>query len=116
MLLFTKVLKEFKMTISSEKSESIERPFITDISRAKQQIDRLIDDKLKLRMDELAIEETEEEEETEDHARNGLSDVSVGRGTALALGILEAGAPNVFGRGRRVGILDGIRGRHLTCP
>ena len=61
MLLFTNVLKEFKMTISSEKTECIERPFITDISRAKQQIDRLIDDNLKLKMNELDIDETEDD-------------------------------------------------------
>lgn len=74
MLLFTNVLKEFKMTISTEKTESIERPFITDISRAKQQIDRLIDGKLKLRMDELAIEETEEKDDAyNDSDDNDLS-------------------------------------------
>ena len=61
MLLFTNVLKEFKMTISSEKTECIERPFITDISRAKQQIDRLIDDNLTLKMNELDIDETEDD-------------------------------------------------------
>ena len=61
MLLFTNVLKEFKMTISSEKTECIERPFITDISRAKQKIDRLIDDNLKLKMNELDIDETEDD-------------------------------------------------------
>ena len=61
MLLFTNVLKEFKMTISSEKTECIERPFITDISSAKQQIDRLIDDNLKLKMNELDIDETEDD-------------------------------------------------------
>ena len=61
MLLFTNVLKEFKMTISSEKTECIERPFITDISRAKQQIDRLIDDNLKRKMNELDIDETEDD-------------------------------------------------------
>lgn len=49
------------MTISSEKTECIERPFITDISRAKQQIDRLIDDNLKLKMNELDIDETEDD-------------------------------------------------------
>ena len=61
MLLFTNVLKEFKMTISSEKTDCIERPFITDISRAKQQIDRLIDENLKLKMNELDIDETEDD-------------------------------------------------------
>ena len=79
MLLFTNVLKEFKMTISSEKTECIERPFITDISRAKQQIDRLIDDKLKLRMDELAIEETEEEEDADNDTDDDDVNISTER-------------------------------------
>ena len=75
MLLFTNVLKEFKMTISSEKTDCIERPFITDISRAKQQIDRLIDEKLKLKMSELDIDETEEEDDVDKD--NVEDDVSI---------------------------------------
>lgn len=74
MLLFTNVLKEFKMTISSEKTECIERPFITDISRAKQQIDRLIDEKLRLKMRELDIDETEEEDDVDkDYVEDDVS-------------------------------------------
>ena len=74
MLLFTNVLKEFKMTISSEKTDCIERPFITDISRAKQQIDRLIDEKLKLKMSELDIDETEEEDDVDkDYVEDDVS-------------------------------------------
>ena len=74
MILFTNVLKEFKMTISSEKTDCIERPFITDISRAKQQIDRLIDEKLKLKMSELDIDETEEEDDVDkDYVEDDVS-------------------------------------------
>lgn len=74
MLLFTNILKEFKMTISSEKTDCIERPFITDISRAKQQIDRLIDEKLKLKMSELDIDETEEEDDVDkDYVEDNVS-------------------------------------------
>ena len=74
MLLFTNVLKEFKMTISSEKTDCIERPFITDISRAKQQIDRLIDEKLKLKMSESNIDETEEEDDVDkDYVEDDVS-------------------------------------------
>ena len=53
-----------------------------------------------------------EEEKTEDEAGNGLSDVAEGEVLAAALRILEADAPDVFGRGRGVAVLDGIRGRH----
>lgn len=74
MLLFTNILKEFKMTISSEKTDCIERPFITDISRAKQQIDRLIDEKLKLKMSELDIDETEDEDDVDkDYVEDDVS-------------------------------------------
>lgn len=39
---FEEQLKTFKMSLSSEKTESLDRPFITDISRAKIRIDELI--------------------------------------------------------------------------
>lgn len=55
-----------------------------------------------------------EQEDAEDDARDGLGDVGESRGRRLTLGVLEAGAPDVFSRGRGVGVLDGIRGRHLS--
>lgn len=41
---FDEILREFKMTISHEKTLLIERPFITDITRAKNLIDVLMRD------------------------------------------------------------------------
>ena len=41
---FDELLREFKMTISHEKTTEIERPFITDITRAKNLIDTLLRD------------------------------------------------------------------------
>ena len=55
-----------------------------------------------------------EEEDTEENTGNRLSNVSHSGGTALALSVLETNAPNIFSGGRRVGILNGIRGRHLS--
>jgi hypothetical protein len=46
MELFEKYLKEFKLTISNEKTKIFERPFITDITMAKIRIDKLIDESL----------------------------------------------------------------------
>lgn len=42
--IFDELLREFKMTISQEKTLLIDRPFITDITRAKNLIDILISD------------------------------------------------------------------------
>lgn len=44
--LFVNELKTYKLTISSEKTKYFERPFITDITRAKIEIDKLIDSQL----------------------------------------------------------------------
>lgn len=46
MLLFTKTLKEYKLSISGEKTEYFERPFVTNITRSKIRIDQLIDETL----------------------------------------------------------------------
>lgn len=54
-----------------------------------------------------------EEEETEDEAGNRLTHVEAGGPLALTLSVLEANAPNVVRSGRRMGVLDGIRGRHF---
>ena len=42
-MLFANQLKEFKLNISNEKTVLMERPFITDITMAKIQVDELID-------------------------------------------------------------------------
>lgn len=44
--LFDEKLKEFKLAISAEKTHEFSRPFITDITRAKIRIDKLIDNEL----------------------------------------------------------------------
>lgn len=71
---FTNYLKEFKLNISSEKTKLYERPFITEITRAKIELDKLIDDALKYHDAENTEEEPEDsideqanenEEETE---------------------------------------------------
>ncbi|MCR9010838.1 antiviral reverse transcriptase Drt3b [Gabonibacter chumensis] len=46
MLLFTNLLREYKLSISDSKTKEIERPFISEITRAKIQIDALIDERL----------------------------------------------------------------------
>lgn len=43
LVLFINELKTYKLTISNEKTKYYERPFITDITRAKIEIDKLID-------------------------------------------------------------------------
>ncbi len=70
MVLFANVLKEFKLSISSEKTTEFNRPFVTDITRAKIQIDELVNNYLKFHQDDI-IQEAEEEDidnstETED--------------------------------------------------
>lgn len=46
MLLFTNLLKEYKLTISDAKTMEFERPFVTDITRAKLRVDALINERL----------------------------------------------------------------------
>lgn len=67
--IFDELLREFKMTISHEKTIQIERPFITDITRAKNQIDILLRDTFSFSAtDKLIIEDEEDRDEldTED--------------------------------------------------
>ena len=66
---FEEQLKTFKMSLSSEKTELLDRPFITDISRAKIRIDKLIKDAICLRVsDEQCkdVVELGEDADTED--------------------------------------------------
>jgi hypothetical protein len=46
MLLFTNALKGYRLSVSSEKTQLIERPFVTNITRAKICIDQLINEAL----------------------------------------------------------------------
>lgn len=59
---FDELLREFKMTISHEKTFLIDRPFITDITRAKNMIDILIRDTFSFS----AIEKEDTKEDDED--------------------------------------------------
>lgn len=62
MVLFANTLKEFKLNISQEKTSLFDRPFITDITRAKEQIDILINDSLKYHQEEMTVEPNADEE------------------------------------------------------
>ena len=65
MTYFEEELKSFKMSISSSKTEELERPFITNISRAKIRIDELIKDYIRFeKYDTLSNDEQTEELES----------------------------------------------------
>ena len=66
--IFDELLREFKMTISHEKTIQIERPFITDITRAKNLIDVLL-------RDTFSFFAREKEDDTEDEDRDEHEDV-----------------------------------------
>lgn len=55
-------LKEFKLCLSQEKSKVIDRPFVTDITKAKIALDDLLNDAVKLYSEELEEELSPEEE------------------------------------------------------
>lgn len=55
-------LKEFKLSLSQEKSQAIERPFVTDITKTKIALDVLLGEVIKLYSDEPTIESSPEEE------------------------------------------------------
>lgn len=65
--LFDEKLKEFKLAISAEKTHEFSRPFITDITRAKIRIDKLIDNELQYHsVQNLTEEHIEDEADTVD--------------------------------------------------
>lgn len=64
--LFQKYLKEFKLSFGQEKQDVYERPFITDITKAKTAIDDLLDNAIKIystEQDKEAILEEDREDE-----------------------------------------------------
>lgn len=68
--LFEGYMKEYKLSISNEKTKLYERPFITDITRAKIRIDQLIEEKLKFHKDDSEnvtgeLDESKDTSETE---------------------------------------------------
>ncbi len=61
--LFDAVMKEYKLSISEKKTIPYERPFITEISIAKQQIDNLISDYLSFHDDKSDVSDGEGDDE-----------------------------------------------------
>lgn len=59
LLLFDREMKEYKLSISDTKTKNFERPFITEITIAKQGIDGLITEYLSFRDDVISVEMTE---------------------------------------------------------
>lgn len=72
MIAFANNLREFKMNISAEKTKYYERPFITEITRAKIGLDRLIDDSLKYHCDEFEPPITEGKEEDDESEEDDI--------------------------------------------
>lgn len=64
-------LKEFKLSLSQEKSKVIDRPFVTDITKAKIALDDLLNDAVKL-----YTEEPEEELSPEEEIEQAEQDLS----------------------------------------
>lgn len=60
--LFQMYLKEFKLSLSQEKSKTLERPFVTDITKTKIAIDSLLNDTIKLYTNEPESDQSIEEE------------------------------------------------------
>jgi hypothetical protein len=58
---FSLSLKEYKMTISDAKTKLYEKPFITEITMAKQKIDSLMSDYIKLNIEKNEFETTVED-------------------------------------------------------
>ena len=67
-------LNEYKMTISNEKTEDIDRPFITPISRAKLAIDKLINDTITINVDDDQFKKDESDNDAKDIAMDSEED------------------------------------------
>lgn len=69
-------LKEFKLSLSQEKTHEMERPFITNITRAKLEINLLIQEYIRLHQDATASRDpmSSEEEDTDDVATTAVSE------------------------------------------
>lgn len=61
-------LNEYKMSISNEQTEDMERPFITPISRAKLAIDKLIHDTITINLNDELLQSDLREDEDKDIA------------------------------------------------
>lgn len=68
-------LNEYKMTISDEKTEDIDRPFITPISRAKLAIDKLIHDTIAIHVEGEFLKKDDAEDDVKDFDKEtGIED------------------------------------------
>ncbi|WP_286861653.1 antiviral reverse transcriptase Drt3b [Proteiniphilum sp. UBA5510] len=60
---FSLHLREYKLTISDSKTKLFEKPFVTDITIAKQKIDYLFAENLKIKIQDEIVSENSDEEE-----------------------------------------------------
>jgi len=60
---FTLLLREYKLTISDAKTTPFEKPFVTDITVAKQKIDALFAENLKIKIQNEIISDNSDEDE-----------------------------------------------------
>ena len=69
-------LKEFKLSLSQEKMHEMERPFITNITKAKLEIDPLIQEYIRLHQDTIVSRGpmSSEEDDTDDVADTAISE------------------------------------------
>ena len=67
-------MNEYKMAISNEKTEDLDRPFITPISRAKLAIDKLIHDTITINVDDDLLKKDESEDDVKDIAKESDED------------------------------------------
>ncbi|MDR0602952.1 MAG: RNA-directed DNA polymerase [Bacteroidales bacterium] len=62
-------LREYKLTISDSKTKTFEKPFVTDITIAKQKIDSLFAENIKIKIhDEIVSESADEDKDEKDIA------------------------------------------------
>jgi len=71
---FSLYLREYKLTISESKTKTFEKPFVTDITIAKQKIDNLFSENLKIKIQNEIIIESSDEEEKDIIDANGNDD------------------------------------------
>jgi hypothetical protein len=60
---FTLRLREYKLTISDSKTKIFEKPFVTDITIAKQKIDSLFAENIKIKIQDEIVSENADEDE-----------------------------------------------------
>ena len=62
---FSLKLREYKLTINDSKTNIFEKPFITDITIAKQKIDSLFDENIKMKIQSEIISENQNDDEND---------------------------------------------------